>query len=75
MSLCAGAMGSQKRASDPTELEAVVNVLPELRTLGKALFSSPTTSPTTICGFSPAVTASAPGMQGGVGAPCSQLDL
>lgn len=62
-------MGSQKRASDPTELEAVVNDLPELRTLGMALFSSLTTPPTTICGFSTAVTASSPGTGGRCGGP------
>lgn len=41
VSLYAGAHGSQKRVSDPIELEAVVNDLPELRTLGMAVTTPP----------------------------------
>lgn len=70
VSLYAGAQGSRKRVSDPTELEAVVNDLPECRTLGMAVLSSLSTPPVPFCGFS-TVTASAPG----TGERCSQLDL
>lgn len=71
MSLCTGAHGRQKQASDPMEFEAVVNDLKstlrtELWSLAMAACAHNhwATSPALVCGFSTAATVSSPGTGG-----------